>query len=1661
MDDYTAYPPFVFTKVNPNLLLIIDNSASMFDLAYIDEGSATRESSYCYDQTYKNINTYAGYFEKDIVYAYNFTSTRFETGTFPLSCSHRRSGVLCVNITGSPGTVTQFVATGNYLNWLTSSKFDVQKQILTGGKYDTSEKEFIAESRGCVGRRFIKEALTSDYVEGGTNTPLGITFGVSGPVNPYNASGVSIGGQTRIEIFKGDYKEEDCQGAIDLFSDETAQKGDIIEAIDNCLDNVATNNKTCQFDTRDPVPSCNDDSDCVISSGTCGIANNGVCSLSIAGTCSVSSSGTCTQYSGFTCSGGSIKTCNGGPLAGASCKNNAACNPQLCSAPASKAGQSCVVNSDCNEKACTAPASKAGNSCTTNTDCNSSACTAGPYTGNYCTSDWDCSSTYGHCLQPGTTQVKSTFTQSMHSCYQYLYKGADISSEEINQVSNPAGCNQIYSDYKTCVGGAQDGNTCTADAECTGGSCRRGPDTIRPGSPVLLCSTKYAGYCASSTDNWATTTWSAREYSSSDACISAKYREFCNAFEFPPVIDPSDTPDDTSQTANLPAIISDLGVEAQLGSPLADLSVKRYDATAPTGLIDDYSNSIRFGAMSFNFDGSSYECNLSSSDPLSCPKVCSITSSRVCTTSVDCPSGETCVSTSTSKDGAKIIHYIGNGKCSLTTGTTCVRDDQCPDGETCVATVGDHSTGLIKAIDDIRADTWTPFAEAYYNAIAYYVKDADDNPELNDDAFEPSSDAIQNPLNSGDFTGGKNPIEISCQANNILIISDGSSTADLNSTMKGKVTQSSHYFDDGDTNDPASCGSYSGSSYLDDLSYFANNRNIFNPSDSTPSDDDPAQRITTYVVYTGSDESTTTGECAPKTLMQNTAVNGGTTLYNPEDPSALAASLASAFSKISSDRSSGTAVSVLSTTGEGEGAIYQAYFYPSKKDAETGNETRKWLGHLHALFTDEYGNIREDTNGNKTLDKKDDLIIEMSYDPESGSMANRYNDSNGDGTKDSKHSTVSIENVSSLWRAGDILWATDPANRTIYTSTTGLNMILFDTGNAGILKPYLRAAENPEALNIINWIRGYDFTDSMTGFDFLPAVTDAGHPDGYRQRGLTPSGKTEPHVWKLGDIIYSTPSAVGKPMENYDMLYHDATYYSFLKKYIDRRTVIYVGANDGMLHAFSDNGEELWGFIPRGLLPHLKWLTDPAYSHVYFVDLKPKIADVKIFDAGDTDHPDGWGTILIGGYRYGGKDISWTSGSSSYSASPEYFALDITNPEDPQLLWTFSDPDLGLSMSYPAIAKVGDEWYAIFGSGPEGFEPDSDLTGYQDGNVFVLRISDGSNGVVNTWTANTNFWQIPTGNTTAFMSTPVTVDVDMDFNVDVMYIGENYKQGESWNGIMHRITTLNGTVGMPSWSMSPLANINDIAGVKDISKKITAAPTAALDDQMKLWTYFGTGQFLGMDDKNNTDTGAFYAIKDKCWKGDCSNSYTGLMDVSAATVKTNKSVAGVNACSTATGTSNWSNFIKAANTCDGWAMYFKYLGESTDFLGQSLNHSGERVITKPLVMGGLVAFGSYVPGIGCDYVGESNGYAVYYKTGTAYTNYMFKEQKDMTSPSEEVARTIRLGEGMPSSPSGQKEQDGTVKIFFQQSTGQIITAEHETPISIKSSLKGWKNQQLP
>ncbi len=230
-------------------------------------------------------------------------------------------------------------------------------------------------------------------------------------------------------------------------------------------------------------------------------------------------------------------------------------------------------------------------------------------------------------------------------------------------------------------------------------------------------------------------------------------------------------------------------------------------------------------------------------------------------------------------------------------------------------------------------------------------------------------------------------------------------------------------------------------------------------------------------------------------------------------------------------------------------------------------------------------------------------------------------------------------------------------------------------------------------------------------------------------------------------------------------------------------------------------GAELWAYVPYNLLPHLKCLADPNYDHKYFVDLKPRIFDVQIFDPAETDHPGGWGTILVGGMRFGGARISAheldmaDNGVADYPADTRqftsaYFIFDITNPEDtPELLgeMTFnpaSHADLGFTTPMPSVVpmKTGantSEWYLLLGSGPTAI----DGTSTQNAKiaVFPLKKLIESPRVA---------FQIPSGVPTvgssqagavfpfpcygnSFVSDLITVDFDLvdNYRADVVYFG--------------------------------------------------------------------------------------------------------------------------------------------------------------------------------------------------------------------------------------------------------------------------------------------------
>jgi type IV pilus assembly protein PilY1 len=166
----------------------------------------------------------------------------------------------------------------------------------------------------------------------------------------------------------------------------------------------------------------------------------------------------------------------------------------------------------------------------------------------------------------------------------------------------------------------------------------------------------------------------------------------------------------------------------------------------------------------------------------------------------------------------------------------------------------------------------------------------------------------------------------------------------------------------------------------------------------------------------------------------------------------------------------------------------------------------------------------------------------------------------------------------------------------------------------------------------------------------------------------------------LGDIVNAAPVYVRRP----PFKYADKDYAAFVNDQKNRKGTVYVGANDGMLHAFdADTGAERWAYVPTAVIPMLYKLADSAYAnnHRFYVDGPLTVGDV--YDGSS------WHTVLIGGLGRGGR---------------AYFAIDITDPDKPRGLWEFGtaeDADLGYTYGNPLITKRESDgrWVVAFASG--------------------------------------------------------------------------------------------------------------------------------------------------------------------------------------------------------------------------------------------------------------------------------------------------------------------------------------------------------------------------
>lgn len=469
----------------------------------------------------------------------------------------------------------------------------------------------------------------------------------------------------------------------------------------------------------------------------------------------------------------------------------------------------------------------------------------------------------------------------------------------------------------------------------------------------------------------------------------------------------------------------------------------------------------------------------------------------------------------------------------------------------------------------------------------------------------------------------------------------------------------------------------------------------------------------------------------------------------------------------------------------------------------------------------------------------------------------------------------------------------------------------------------------------LNWLRGVK-TKEGPSFD-----------DGqFRERG---------EKGLLGDLVHSAPVFVGKPEFNnrdnppYPNASANIVYSKFKQDNKTRKGLVYVGANDGMLHAFeAETGNEVFAYIPNLVFQNLSKLTDPDYTHRFYVDLTPSVGDV--FMNGN------WATVLVGGLGKGGKG---------------YYALDITNPTafnteataKDKVMWEFTEADtgsvgnsdLGFSYSQPIIAMTNSlsggeqRWAAIFGNGYNS------TTSTGNAALYILFLDGGTDGV---WTSGTDFIKISTPNGKAQSADGTTpngiggiraVDIDTNGTVDYIYAGD-------LQGNLHRFDLKSGNTNQ--WSNNGVlyqATYGTPAKAQPITNRpiVVKHPGAA-----GFIVIFGTGSWMTNTDQSSSDIQSMYGVWDDL--GNLPNN--GSPAVSASTlveqVFTNQPTA-INNFSVRTLTNNpiqWKN--TGGNQVRGWRIDLDVPPAGS---GSGVEFPGERAVRNFQLRGGLLFVNTVIP----------------------------------------------------------------------------------------------------
>ncbi len=516
----------------------------------------------------------------------------------------------------------------------------------------------------------------------------------------------------------------------------------------------------------------------------------------------------------------------------------------------------------------------------------------------------------------------------------------------------------------------------------------------------------------------------------------------------------------------------------------------------------------------------------------------------------------------------------------------------------------------------------------------------------------------------------------------------------------------------------------------------------------------------------------------------------------------------------------------------------------------------------------------------------------------------------------------------------DPAWQTDntltrTSDRTIYTydGATTRSLVTLSAGAWTSSLPSLKAAlklssesDDTVAFKRFNWLLGSSADENVAG--------------GMRIRKKL-----------LGDVVNSDPAFAGAASQRYNLLpteYGSASYTAYVATKKTKKAALFVGANDGMLHAFNaSTGAELFAYIPRGAYSKLAEVSKPGYVHQYLVDGPMYVGDVY-FDS-DNDGVGGeWRTIVAGTLGYGGRGayaLDVTDVLNSTSGTPKVI-FDVS-AEDSAVPYR---NDLGYSAGKILIVPTADgHWTAIFGNGTDSNNGIAKLIAIDvetPANYVAIDTEVATNGL-------SGVALLPGG----------TGVITHGYAGDLK--GNMWKFDLTNNAMSNWAVAYSGG-GKPK----SLIKVIDSTGV---AQPITATPTLGLNALKKVGTganarssvmvYFGTGKYYESTDGSLKTIQSIYGIADTgAISLTSSNRTTTLHEKTISSeTSTSRVVSNDQTPASEVPEVDW-------DEQNGWFLDLKVSDNPA---------TGERVLSKPLLLFDRIILSTFIPSSNqCDYGGD-------------------------------------------------------------------------------------------